>query len=120
MEDVHRKDILTVLGDIASEDLQSDASDTLVGATNVMFQRLGAKKALDVVLLEESHSALITSIRMPDWVYLLLKIRMRISNFGWQTLLNLAQIRKNQGKSHIVLCVRPFHYEQPMDMGTTL
>lgn len=102
--DAHREDILTVLGDIASEDLQSDASDILVGATDVVFQRLGAKKALDVVLLEESRSALITSIRMPDWVYLLLKIRMRISDFGWQTLLNLTQLGRT-GVSNILFYV---------------
>ena len=104
MADVHREDILTVLGDIASEDLQSDASDILVGATNVVFQRLGAKKALDVVLSEESRSALITSIRMPDWVYLLLKIRMRISDFEWQTLLNLTQLGRT-GASNILFYV---------------
>ena len=104
MADVHREDILTVLGDIASEDLQSDASDILVGATDVVFQRLGAKKALDVVLSKESRSALITSIRMPDWVCLLLKIRMRISDFEWQTLLNLTQLGRT-GASNILFYV---------------
>ena len=81
MADPRQEDILTVLGDIAPENLQSDASDIIAGATNVVFQRLGSKKALNVVLSEDSRLALIASISMPDWVYLLLKTRMRISGF---------------------------------------
>lgn len=57
--DAHRENILTVLGNVASEDVHSDVCDIIVGATDVVFKRLGAKKAFDMVLSDESQSAMI-------------------------------------------------------------
>ena len=70
---IHNENIFTVLG-------------------NVLFSKLHPKKAVNVILSQESLSALISSIRVPDWTYLLLKIRLRISDAGWQTLLNLTHL----------------------------
>ena len=52
-----------------------------------VFSRLEAKEALDTTLSKQSQSNLHKSIRMPDWVYLLLKVRTKIPNAEWQTLL---------------------------------
>ena len=86
------EDVFSMLGDIASQDVKSDIASMLVGANNVMFSQLGPREALDVVLFEENKSNLFASIRVPDWVYLLAKVRMRISDAAWQTLLNLTQL----------------------------
>ncbi|CAB3982698.1 Hypothetical predicted protein, partial [Paramuricea clavata] len=88
----HGEDVFSMLGNIASEDTKSDVSSILLGANNVVFAQLGAKETMEVVLSEDSKSALFSSIRVPDWVYLLAKVRMRISDAAWQTLLNLTQI----------------------------
>ncbi|CAB4044125.1 Hypothetical predicted protein, partial [Paramuricea clavata] len=67
----HGEDVFSMLGNIASEDTKSDVSSILLGANNVVFAQLGAKEAMEVVLSEDSKSALFSSIRVPDWVYLL-------------------------------------------------
>ena len=81
-----------MLGNIASQDVKSDITGMLVGANNLMFSQLGPRKALDVVLSEENKSNLFAWILIPDWAYLRAKVRMRISDAAWQTLLNLTQL----------------------------
>jgi hypothetical protein len=56
----------------------------VIGATDVIFSRL---EALDTTLSEQSQSILLKPIQMPDWTMLLLKVRTKISDVGWQTLL---------------------------------
>ena len=89
----HNESIFTVLGNVASS--------ILACSTDVVFSKLGAKKALNVVLSEESRSALVQSVRVPDWVYLLLKVRLRIADAAWQTLLNLTNLGRT-GVSHLI------------------
>ena len=67
-------------------------SEVITGATDTVFSTLGARMALKTVLSEKSQSLLAESIRMADWVYVLLKVRIRISDSSWQTLLNLTQL----------------------------
>jgi hypothetical protein len=86
------EDVLSMLGNIASQDVKSDVASMLVGANNIMFTQLGAKGALDVILSEENRSDMLASISVPDWVYLLAKVRMRISDAAWQTFINLTQL----------------------------
>ncbi len=71
---VHNENIITVLGNVALQDEQSEISNILVSSTNIMFSELGLRKALNIVLSEESWSALIASVCVPDWMYLLLKV----------------------------------------------
>lgn len=97
----HNKSIFTVLGNVASQDEHSELSSILACSTDVVFSKLGAKKALNVVLSEESRSALVQSVRVPDWVYLLLKVRLRIADAAWQTLLNLTNLGRT-GVSHLI------------------
>ena len=89
--DAHQENINEVIGNLVSEgDLSY--SDIVVGATDVTFSRLGAKKALSLTLSERSNSMLPEALRMPDWTYILLKVRTKISDSAWQTLLNLTQL----------------------------
>ena len=92
--DAHQENIHEIIGNLASEgDLSY--SDIVLGATDVMFSRLDAKKALTFTLSDKSHSILLESLRMPDWTYILLKVRTKISNSAWQTLLNLTQLGRS-------------------------
>lgn len=76
---------MTVNGDVI-------CSQIITGATDVVFSGLGAKRAFETVFSERSRSLLMESIRMPEWVYLLLKVRIRVSDSSWQTLLNFTQL----------------------------
>ena len=101
---IHNENIFTVLGNVASLDENSEITNILQCSTNVLFSKLHPKKAVNVILSQESLSALISSIRVPDWTYLLLKIRLRISYAGWQTLLNLTHLGRT-GVSFNVLII---------------
>ena len=87
----YQENINEVIGNLASEG-DRVYSDIVMGATDVIFSRLEAKAALDTTLSKQSQSILYQSIRMPHWIYLLLKVRTKISDAGWQTLLNLTQL----------------------------
>ena len=92
--DAHQENIHEIISNLASEgDLSY--SDIVLGATDVMFSRLDAKKALTLTFSDKSHSILLESLRMPDWTYILLKVRMKISDSAWQTLLNLTQLGRS-------------------------
>ena len=86
-----REDLRDVLG-IMTVEGDTFCSEVLIGATDIVFSNLGAQRAMKKVLSTRSQSILVESIRMPDWVYLLLKVRIRISDAAWQTLLNLTQL----------------------------
>ena len=101
---IHNENIFTVLGNVASLEENSEITNILQCSTNVLFSKLHPKKAVNVILSRESLSALISSIRVPDWTYLLLKIRLRISDAGWQTLLNLTHLGRT-GVSFNVLII---------------
>ena len=87
----YQENINEVIGNLASEG-DRVYSDIVMGAADVIFSRLEAKAALDTTLSKQSQSILYQSIRMPHWIYLLLKVRTKISDAGWQTLLNLTQL----------------------------
>ena len=89
--DAHQENINEVIGNLASEGNLS-YSDIVLGATDFMFSRLGAKKALSLTLSERSNSMLLEALRMPDWTNILLKVRTKIFDSAWQTLLNLTQL----------------------------
>ena len=101
---IHNENIFTVLGNVASLDENSEITNILQCSTNVLFSKLHPKKAVNVILSQECLSALISSIRVPDWTYLPLKIRLRISDAGWQTLLNLTHLGRT-GVSFNVLII---------------
>mgnify|MGYP002804223576 CR=1 FL=1 len=104
---MHNEDIFTVLGNIASLDEDSEICNIFQRSTDVLFSKLQPKKALKVILSEESQFALTSSIRVSDWMYLLLKIRLRISDAGWQTLLNLTHL----GRTGVSIVKQPsMHY----------
>ena len=89
--DEHREDVFQVLGNMA---VHGDpvSSKVITGATDIIFSTLGAKKAFETVLSERSRFLLMESIRVPEWVYVLLNVRIRISDSSWRTLLNLTQL----------------------------
>ena len=51
-----------------------------------------SKARKQAITMKENKSNLVASIRVPDWVYLLAKVRMCISDAAWYTLLNLTQL----------------------------
>ena len=92
----YQENINEIIGNMASEGNRV-YSDIVIGSTDVIFSRLEVKEALETTLSKQSQSILHKSIQMPDWIYLLLKVRTKISDAGWQTLLNLTQLGRTRG-----------------------
>ena len=81
-----------MFGNVALQDTMSEVADMIRGANGVMFQQLGAKNGTTAIMLPECQLKLYASFCVPDWVYVLTKVRLCISDVGWQSLLNLTQI----------------------------
>ena len=64
--DAHHGNIYEIIGNLAFR-----RRSVILGychvATDVMFSRLGAKKALTLILSERSQSMLFEAMRTPDW-----------------------------------------------------
>ena len=67
-------------------------SQIITGATDVVFSGLGAKWAFETVHSKRSRLLVMESIRVPERVYLLLKVHVRKSDSSWKTLLNFTQL----------------------------
>ena len=78
----HNKNIFTALGTVASQDERSEISNILSCSTDIIFAKLGPKKGLNIVLSGQYRSKLMASICVADWMNLLLKVRLTISDEG--------------------------------------
>lgn len=61
-------------------------------AFDVMATEKGARVAFSKLLSEETLNARAQSMRVPDWVLVLLKLKSRISDKGWQDFTNLTKL----------------------------
>ena len=86
------EDAFSMFGNVALQDTMSEVADMIRGANGVMFQQLGAKNGTTAIMLPECQLKLYASFCVPDWVYVLTKVRLCISDVGWQSLLNLTQL----------------------------
>ena len=118
-----RKKVETVMGDIT--DLRSDNKKTLseLIAQRCLFQRKNNFEGKDIVrsiferlekqrgvcktckeLPEELWQKQVDEMCVPDWIPFLCKLESRISDDGWQTVLN----RTRLGKSGVSCILIPF------------
>ena len=82
MEEAHQDVLPEILGNLASD---GDPSyiEIIHYTTDIIFPKCDAKYALNTTLSQQSQSILLKSLHMPDWIYVLLKVRMKISDAEW-------------------------------------
>lgn len=68
------------------------AREAVRPAFDVMVTEKGARVAFSKLLSEETLNARAQSMRVPDWVLVLLKLKSRISDKGWQDFTNLTKL----------------------------
>ena len=78
---------------------KKDVSKTVSEILNLVMDSKGYKKGFSHLLLPETHQHLLESMRVPDWVLLYFKIKAKLPDAGWQTLLNLTQL----GRSGVII-----------------
>lgn len=59
-----------------------------------MVVEKGAQKAFEKLVSEDSWNERVKCMRVPDWMYLLFKLKSRISDSGWQDLTNLTKLAR--------------------------
>jgi len=70
----------------------SDAQETVRAVFDVMVKEKGVQKSFSKLLSEEVWEKRVECMRVPDWIYLLFKLKSRLSDSGWQELTNLTQL----------------------------
>lgn len=87
----HRESLGTVLGHrILCED--ESAMITLDKVVETVIEQKGTKKGFESVFSEEKWESYFKTLRKPDWVLLYFKLKSKLPDDGWQTLLNITNL----------------------------
>ena len=70
----------------------SDAQETVRAVFDVMAKEKGVQKSFRKLLSEEVWDKRVECMRVPDWIYLLFKLKSRLSDSSWQDLTNLTKL----------------------------
>lgn len=68
------------------------AQEAVHSTFDVVVKEKGVCMAFSKLLLEETLTARTQSMRVPDWVLVLFKLKSRISDKGWQDFTNLTKL----------------------------
>ena len=71
-----------------------DARETVKAVFDEVVKEKGTKEAFEKLLSEETWDKRVQCMRVPDWIYLLFKLKARISDSGWQALTNLTKLAR--------------------------
>lgn len=81
-----------------------DARESVQSVFDLMIEEKGVLKTFAKLLSEEAWNKRVQSMRVLDWIYLLFKLKSRISDSGWQDLTNLTKLGRT-GVSKLVVVV---------------
>ena len=62
------------------------------------------KKAVKVILSDETYQTFMQSMAVPDWVLLYFKISARLPDGAWQMLLNLTKLGDTKVTFLVLFC----------------
>lgn len=81
----------SVLGEccLLTKKVGSDAREVF---SSVMETVVKEKVAFSKLIPEDVWEEKLKSMRVPDWIYLLFKLKSRISDRSWQDLINLTRL----------------------------
>ena len=81
LEDVaerHQESLASILGHLACSEKKPEARDLLREIVDLIVEEKGVKKAVKVILLDETYQTFMQSMAVPDWVLLYFKISARL------------------------------------------
>ena len=84
------------------------ARETVKAVLDEVVKEKGTKEAFEKLLSEETWDKRVQCMRVPDWIYLLFKLKARISDSGWQALTNLTKLART-GVSIGRFCLPSFY-----------
>ena len=71
-----------------------DVRETVKSIVDAMVAEKGARKAFEKLVSGDSWNERVKCMRVPDWMYLLFKLKSRISDSGWQDLTNITKLAR--------------------------
>ena len=77
---------------LESSVLGSDARELFSSVMETVVKEKGVKVAFSKLIPEDVWEEKLKSMRVPDWIYLLFKLKSRISDRSWQDLINLTRL----------------------------
>ena len=92
------------------------ARETVKAVFDEVVKEKGTKEAFEKLLSEETWDKRVQCMRVPDWIYLLFKLKARISDSGWQALTNLTKLART-GVSVHRFCLPSFYLRSGRDGG---
>lgn len=81
-----------IFASIASNSNDPAIKDRLSAIANELVAQRGVKAAFENLLGDDAVKNYFESLRVPDWILLYLKLESRLSDEGWQNLINLTQL----------------------------
>ena len=69
-----------------------DAREVFTGVFDSVVLEKGIRVAFSKLLSENAWEERVRAMRVPDWVYLLFKLKSRVSDSAWQDLTNLTKL----------------------------
>ena len=96
----------TVLGECCLMSGTDGLNDrqTVKSAFDTVAEEKDTRRAFTKLLSEETWSKRVECMRVPDWIYLLFKLKSRISDSGWQDLTNLTKLGRTGVSMQSFLC----------------
>lgn len=91
--------ILKACCKLAGSDGKS-AREVVTKTLDSIVEEKGARTAFCKVISEESWEKRLKEMRVPDWKYLLFKLKSRVSDCGWQELTNLTNLGRTGVSDH--------------------
>ena len=84
----------SVLGEccLLTKKVGKDARELFCNVMEKVVQEKGIKVAFSKLIPEEVWEEKLKSMRVPDWIFLLFKLKSRISDRSWQDLINLTKL----------------------------
>lgn len=83
---------------------QRKVRDIISNVVDLVMEAKGSKKGLADLFSSQMYQQISASLRVVDWVLLYFKLKTRLPDNAWQTLLNLTQLGKSGvSKNYILL-----------------
>ena len=70
----------------------SDALETVRAVFDGMVKEKGVQKSFRKLLSDDVWDKRVECMRVPEWIYLLFKLKSRLSDSSWQDLTNLTKL----------------------------
>ena len=100
MVERHQESLVSILGHLMCSKKKLEARDLLREIVDLIVKEKRVKKAVKVILSDETYQTFMQSMAVPDWVLLYFKISARLPDGAWQ-MLNLTKL----GDTYVIFLV---------------